>query len=672
MPILTIFTPTYNRAALLERCYRSLCAQTSSDFCWLIVDDGSIDDTAQRIARWQSAPHRFEIRAITKENGGLHTAYNAAIAAITTELSVCIDSDDYLPPDAVEKILRCWAERGSDRVAGIVGLDCRPDGSILGDKLPNRDTVNLIDLLTGKYRLRNGDRTNVVRTELYRKFAPMPVFAGEKNFNPHYLHLQISRAYDFLVLNEVLRVAEYRADGMTRRIFCQYLDSPRSFAETRKLYLSFSDAPLLFRLRHAAHLVSSGILSHDLHRTLRESPRPLETALMLPLGLLLTFYIRYRAKRTPSADKTHLLFVIHDLGQGGAEKVLVELVNSLDASRFDITLLALFGGGENEAFLKPHIRLKHALPRPFPANSHLMKLFSPKFLHKLLIRAHYDVEISYLEGPSARIVSGCPDPDTKKLCWIHVAQGSKSCAAASFRSYREALDAYSRFDRIVCVSDAVKDDFLSLLPVAVPTQVLYNPIDCAKIRALAQESVPDALFLPSELAICAVGKLRANKGFARIIPMITRLRAKGIPVHLYLLGDGPERAALSRLAGAEAVTFLGYQTNPYKFLARCDIFISASRSEGFSTATAEALTLGVPVCAADAAGMNELLGESEYGIVAENDDALYAALYSLASDAALRAHYRRQALLRAEKFDKIQAVRAVEALLRTLTEDFPC
>ena len=114
-----------------------------------------------------------------------------------------------------------------------------------------------------------------------------------------------------------------------------------------------------------------------------------------------------------------ILFLIHDLGQGGAEKVLVNLVNNMDPEQFDITVMTLFGGGVNEQFLKPHIRYRTVFRKSFPGNSHVMKLFSPERLHRWFIKDHYDIEIAYLEGPDSRIISGCSDKDTKLVSWIH-------------------------------------------------------------------------------------------------------------------------------------------------------------------------------------------------------------------------------------------------------------
>ena len=293
---ITVFTPTYNRCGLLVRCYHSLQKQSCKDFVWLIVDDGSTDGTGSVVSEWIEEEKSFEIDYIWKENGGLHTAYNKAIEQINTTLCVCIDSDDWMPEDAIEIILKTWEKRGSENVAGIVGLDCYEDGRVIGDLLPEQDTVNLIDLLIGKYNINNGDRTNVVRTAVYRQFAPMKSFPGERFFSPHYMHIQISRKYDFLVLNKCLRFVEYQPDGLSASILHQYKNSPRSFIETRKLYLSLPESPLSFRLRNSIHLASSCYLSGNILASIKINNHKCLAVMSLPFGFALGLYIQYCVK----------------------------------------------------------------------------------------------------------------------------------------------------------------------------------------------------------------------------------------------------------------------------------------------------------------------------------------------------------------------------------------
>lgn len=293
--MLTIFTPSYNRAYCLHKCYESLCRQSYKDFDWLIIDDGSTDNTKELVEKWCTRNNGFSIIYIYKNNGGLHTAYNAAIENIETELSMCIDSDDYVPDDGVEKILKFWHKYGSDKYAGIVGLDYDTNGNLIGDPLPNQKTVNLIDLLTGKYKLNNGDRKNVVRTSLYKSVAPMKSFDNEKNFNPHYMHLLISKDYEFLVLNENLCFVDYQIDGMTNSMFKQYYNSPKSFAEIRKLYLSFPNTPFKFRFKHMIHFVSSSVISKNKNIYKEVESQIMLTAAM-PFGFALSMLIRLKNK----------------------------------------------------------------------------------------------------------------------------------------------------------------------------------------------------------------------------------------------------------------------------------------------------------------------------------------------------------------------------------------
>ncbi len=364
-----------------------------------------------------------------------------------------------------------------------------------------------------------------------------------------------------------------------------------------------------------------------------------------------------------------ILFLIHDLGQGGAEKVLVNLVNNMDSEKFDISVTALFGGGVNEQFLAPHIHYRTIFGKAFPGNSHLMKLLSPKRLHKLCVKEHYDIEVSYLEGPSARIVSGCHNADTKLVSWIHCTMQNSNDLSTGFRSYSEAKACYERMDAICFVSAAVRDAFLRECPYKSHTPVVYNTNESSKIlaKAAAPADLPEG-----EICWCGVGKVEANKGFDRMIRIQKKLLDAGINTRLYILGKGPQRSELEALAAqlgvSDTVTFLGYQTNPYKYVAKCDLFVCASHSEGFSTAATEALIVGTPVCTVEVSGMKEMLGEhNEYGLVTENDEnALYEGIYEMLTVPGRLEYYKAQAAIRGKSFSTEQTVRAVEDMLMSL------
>ena len=370
-----------------------------------------------------------------------------------------------------------------------------------------------------------------------------------------------------------------------------------------------------------------------------------------------------------------ILFLIHDLGSGGAEKVLVNLVNNMDISKFDITVMTLFDMGVNRQFLGESIRYKTWCKKMIPGNSHLMKMLSPERLHKLIIKEHYDIEVAYLEGPCARVISGCNDPDVKKLAWIHIEQHTAERAATSFRNIAEAKKCYQKFDRIICVSQTVKQDFIQALQIPVPHEVLYNTNESDKIIRLSQEAVEPGMLRPDEIKLVGVGKLLKNKGFDRVVRIVKQLKEQGYPVHFYVLGEGMERGSLQeyvRENGLERnVTLLGYQLNPYRYVAKCDLFVCASFAEGFSTAATEALIVGTPVCTVEVSGMKEMLGEcNEYGLIVDNnDEALYQGIKRFFVEPGLIEHYRKQAEKRGKDFSTEKTVRAVEKRLLQLCEE---
>lgn len=295
-PLLGIFTPTYNREKCLQKCYQSLQKQSSFNFEWYVIDDGSTDGTKQQIRKWMQEEKRFSITYIYKENGGLHTGYNKAMEVIQNELNVCIDSDDAMPEDAVERIESIWHEVRDNGYVGIMGIDCYEDGSVVGEKFPEDVYEMYLYEKLVKYHI-PGDKKMVYRTDLFKKVAPMPTFLGEKDFNPSYMMYELDQYGKLFVTNECFCIVEYQSDGMSSYIYKQYRYSPRSFAETRKLFLKFPDISAGFKLKQSIHYVSSCILAKRFWEGMKESPAPFWTSIASFPGFLLTIYIIYMTRK---------------------------------------------------------------------------------------------------------------------------------------------------------------------------------------------------------------------------------------------------------------------------------------------------------------------------------------------------------------------------------------
>ena len=287
MKTLTIFTPTYNRAYVLGKCYESLKRQTVKDFIWLIVDDGSSDNTKELVSSWIEEKI-LEIKYIYQENQGMHGAHNTAYENIDTELNVCIDSDDYMPDDAVEKILNFWEKNKSDEIAGIAALDAYESGQVIGDRFPDDLKTSALFDLHYKYKIK-GDKKLVYRTELTKQY-PYPIFEGEKYVSLSYKYTMIDREYPLALMNEVLCIVEYMEDGSSLNMINQYRKNPKGFAFLRIHNLNNPKAKPIFKFKECVHYVSSSLISRN-KNYIKESPCKLTTILAVPLGMVLYKYI---------------------------------------------------------------------------------------------------------------------------------------------------------------------------------------------------------------------------------------------------------------------------------------------------------------------------------------------------------------------------------------------
>ena len=364
-----------------------------------------------------------------------------------------------------------------------------------------------------------------------------------------------------------------------------------------------------------------------------------------------------------------VLFLIPNLKHGGAEKVLVNLVNNLDREKYEVTVQTLFDVGIHRNKLASHVRYLPGLPVQFRGNSHFLKLFSATFLWNWLVKEHYDIAVSYLEGPTSRILSGCRDPETKRIAWLHIELNSPSLAAQGFRNPAEARAAYNSFDRLVAVSSNVRDSFLQNLDIRTPIDILYNTNETEEILDKASVSPDDPRFSGDGLRVCSVAKLMKAKGFDRLLNVHKRLLDEGLSHKIYILGIGEEQHRLEQKIRAygleDSFLLLGFKENPYQYVSRCDLYVCSSLREGFSTAVTEALVVGTPVVSTNCSGAKELLGEhNEYGLVVENsEDGIYSGMKRMLSEPALLAHYKQKAARRGSFFSREQTVKAVEEML---------
>jgi len=367
-----------------------------------------------------------------------------------------------------------------------------------------------------------------------------------------------------------------------------------------------------------------------------------------------------------------ILFFIPNLMHGGAEKVLVNLVNNLDKNKYSITLQTIFDVGVNKQYLNKEINYKYVFKKLFRGSTTLFKLFSPKFLYKKLIKDEYDIVISYLEGPTARIISGCPF-ESKKICWIHTEMNDDEKFYLGFRNINESKKYYSQFDKIICVSNTAKQSFLKISNVnEEKVEVLYNTNETEKILLKSKEKIEDINFSDTVINICSVGKITEIKGYDRLARVHKRLIDKGLKHHIYILGIGEDENKINKYLEEnklkDTYTLVGFRDNPYKYVSKCDLFVCSSLREGFSTAVTESLVVGTPVVSTLCSGAQELLGyNNEYGLVVENsEEGIYQGMKKLLEDRELLAYYKEKAKERGSFFSKEKTIKAVENMIDSL------
>lgn len=222
---ITIFTPTYNRAYTLERLYESLCTQTVHGFEWIIVDDGSTDNTEQLVKRFISES-KLTISYIKQPNSGKHCAINRGIEMARGDWFFIVDSDDYLPANSVELILLYVEQITIDEsFAGVSGLRCYPNGRKVGGAV----TYDVLDTDSVSFRVRyhvRGDMAEIWRTSLLRQY-PFPMFRNERFMSEGIVWNAIAKKYKLRYFNKNIYTCDYLPDGLTRNVRRHHRQSPQ-------------------------------------------------------------------------------------------------------------------------------------------------------------------------------------------------------------------------------------------------------------------------------------------------------------------------------------------------------------------------------------------------------------------------------------------------------------
>lgn len=324
-----------------------------------------------------------------------------------------------------------------------------------------------------------------------------------------------------------------------------------------------------------------------------------------------------------------ILFFINTLGTGGAEHVLVDIVNNLDPSMFDITIETIYD--TNIYIDKLNNNIKYKSYYKTKKNKFLDKIcrkilylklmnFSAKKLYRMLVKDKYNIEVAFLEGLPTKIISGSNNKNSKKIAWVHSDLKMNQESKLFFKDFNENKRSYEEFNEIYCVSDESKKSFEEIFNLKNNVYILYNIIDKKDILKKSLEKAN----LSNCFNILNVGRLTKQKGQVRLIQAYNEVIKKiDFDTHLYISGEGEERVSLekeiNKLGLENHITLLGNQKNPYKYMKNCDLYVCSSYAEGYSLVILEALTLNLPVLTTDCAGQKQILNNGEFGMIVKND-----------------------------------------------------
>jgi glycosyltransferase involved in cell wall biosynthesis len=291
--LITVVTPTYNRSLELKQLYHSLCKQTYSDFEWLVIDDGSADDTKNVVEQFVSA-NKIKIRYLYKENGGKHTALNVAFRVVSTELLFIVDSDDILTEDAVQCICNDWEQVKNKNLCGISYLRGYSSDKVIGDLYPYADKSidNFINLRFNNGI--NGDKAEVWVTKYLRDYR-YPEYEGEKFISESVAWIHVSRNYDMLFVNKIIYITEYLEGGLSDSGRALRFRCPNNMAYGSLETMS-KEFSMKIRIKETLLYIVYSRFGGKSIRQMIDCKYPVMATLCLLPGLLLYKYWKYKYK----------------------------------------------------------------------------------------------------------------------------------------------------------------------------------------------------------------------------------------------------------------------------------------------------------------------------------------------------------------------------------------
>ncbi|MBK5721505.1 glycosyltransferase [Dysgonomonas sp. Marseille-P4677] len=367
-------------------------------------------------------------------------------------------------------------------------------------------------------------------------------------------------------------------------------------------------------------------------------------------------------------QRIKVLFFIESLAAGGAEKALSTIINNINKDKFDITVATVIANGVYVDQISRYVKFKPLITTRnrfvYSVLYHLIYFYLPLWVvYNLFIPKGNDVEVAFCEGFATKLLAN--SSNKRKVAWVHtdmVVNPWTQCQV--YFSIEEEKKTYLKYNKIICVSEAVKQSVK--MKFGIEADTIYNPIDRDEIISKSKEEVLSPT--KSKFRMITIGRLVEQKGYDRLMKVINELKIEELNFELWILGDGPERQTLEDYIDKnnlnDYIKLYGFIPNPYPYIVTCDLFVCSSRCEGYSTVVMEAVILGIPVITTLCSGMKELLGDNIYGVIVENEDmALLEPLKRIIYDRDYLTELAQKVKIRSDDFKISSLMRPIEELL---------
>ena len=621
MPKISIIVPVYNVEKYINKCLESLINQTMQDIEIIIVNDGSKDGSEKIVEKYVKEYHS-KIKYYEKKNGGLSSARNYGLEYATGEYIAFLDSDDFVEKEMYEEMYELAKKEDAEMVEcdfiwewdyGKKVFDKRREYKNKEDMMKKPRVVAWNKIF--KREIINKTKTRFLEGLVYEDmdffYKIIPYINKISYLNKYFVH--------YIQREDSLSNTQTEK---TEDIF-KILENIFDFYKEKNIYNQYKK-----ELKYMSRRI---LLGSSMKRILKIKDAHLRRKMLLKTVIyLLRFGYKkdfINKKIIDRNNKLKICFGITKLDIGGAERVLVDITNEL-SNEYDITIFTIYGGGELEKELNPNIKrinlYKQEKKKVFIP---IYVLLCGKFIYNKYLKAHFNIDIAFLEGPITRIF--CYKGNNKKIAWIHndIDKVFGNDYKSKIKKYIDKW-VYKKYDNIIFVSEQNKKAFEDVYGNISDRKIIYNYLNKKRVLNLSNEKIKSlSKNFEYKKTFVAVSRLVQQKAIDRLIRVHKRLIDEGLKHQIYVIGEGEEKEKLDELIKEleveDTFIFLGKKINPYPYIKSADFFVLLSYFEGYGMVLEEAKILNRPILVTNTAAKEAVMNYDKKIVIENNEDAIF-------------------------------------------------